>query len=154
MEGIIGRISARECMWLYHHGKLQYEAYASTRVIDGNTWHVQFTKGASNVGLHNLMDEHGEICWRGQLVQYVPSNLGRGRGIIWYFICNDCQSRVKNLYFENYFRAPLCRRCCKLPYRQSTRAERKVSFYLRRHPEAAQQVLDSGIVPAYGYRSR
>jgi hypothetical protein len=48
----------------------------------------------------------------------------------------------------------LCRKCVKFPYRQPTRAERKISFYLHRHPEAVRQILDSGIIPAYGYRSR
>jgi len=142
---ILERISAREYMWRYYHGEATNEAYNSTVRLSGNAMLIQWPRGARNVGSHNLMDATGELCWKDQVVESVPSNLGMRRGVIWYFVCKDCNNRVKYLYFENYLRAPLCRRCCKLPYRQPTRPERKISRYLSRHPEAAAQIINSFI---------
>jgi len=145
---IIERISAQEYMWRYSHGLSSREAYESTVRVSSSSLMIQFPKGASIVGSHNLTDATGELCWKGQVVENVPSNLGRNRGIIWYFICNECLNRVMYLYFDNYFRIPLCRRCCKLPYRQPTRTERKASRFFRRHPEAVQQFINSFIASA------
>jgi hypothetical protein len=146
---ILERISAKEYMWRYHHGEATNEAYNSTVRLPGSAMLIQWPKGGRNVGSHNLMDATGELCWKDQIVESVSSNLGRGKGAIWYFVCKDCSKRVKHLYFDNYLRAPLCRRCCKLPYRQPTRPERKISRYLTRHPEIITRLINSGEVPAY-----
>ena len=88
---------------------------------------------------------HGRPYWDEQLVDYVPSNIGGG--YIFYFICNDCGRRVKYLYFYSYLYSPLCRKCVRLPYRQATRPERRVSRYMRRHPEGAKRIIDAFIDP-------
>ena len=54
--------------------------------------------------------------WNEQRVDYVPSNLGNGRGYIFYFICNNCSRRVKHLYEYSTLESPLCRTCCRLGY--------------------------------------
>ncbi len=146
---VLERISAQEYMWRYFHGEATNEAYNSTVRLQGSAMLIQWPKGARNVGSHNIMDATGELCWKGQIIESVPSNLGRGRGVMWYFLCKDCNNRVKHLYFTNYLRAPLCRRCCKLPYRQPTRSERKISRYLTRHPEIITRLVNSGEIPAY-----
>ena len=142
---ILERISAQDYMWRLQHGMVSREAAESMVRVSSNAFVIHWPKGASNVGLHNLTDVTGELCWKGQCVEYVPSNLGRNRGIIWYFICKDCLRRVKHLYFDNYLRAPLCRRCCSIPYCQPTRPERRISRYLRRHPEVITRLINDKI---------
>jgi|GEM_PF-1306513 hypothetical protein len=149
-EEILDRISAQDYMWRLQHGMVSRKAAESMVRVSSNSFVIHWPKDSSNVGLHNLSDVSGELCWKGQIVEYVSSNLGRNRGIIWYFICKDCLRRVKYLYCDNYFCAPICRRCCKLPYRQPTRPERKISRYLSRHPEAAQQIISS-FIASTGY---
>lgn len=83
--------------------------------------------------------------WNKQLVDYVPSNMGKG--FYFYFICNDCERRVKYLYFYSYLYSPLCRKCLRLPYRQPTRPERRVARYLRWHPDKAGEVIEAFIAP-------
>lgn len=61
----------------------------------------------------------GQPYWKYQDVEYIPSNLGKGRGFIFYFICYSCEKKAKYLYFTSYLEPPVCRKCCRLPYRQS-----------------------------------
>lgn len=149
MANILERISVKEYMWRYFHGEAKRETYQTTERVSPNSLRIEWPTGMSITGLHNLRDISGELCWKNQVVEYIPSNLGKDRGIVYYFVCNDCGRRVKHLYFDNYLRAPLCRRCCGLPYRQPTRPERKISRCLSRNPEAARQILDSGIIPKW-----
>lgn len=149
MATIQERISAKDYMWRYYHGEAKRETYQTTERVSTNSLRIKWPKGMSIIGSHNLRDVSGELCWKDQVVEYIPSNLGRNNGIIYYFICNDCDRRVKYLYFQNYLNAPLCRKCCGLPYRQPTRPERKISRYLRRHPEVITRLVNSGEIPAY-----
>jgi hypothetical protein len=89
----------------------------------------------------------GDPFWNRQLVDYALSNLGRG--FIFYFVCNWCKRKVKYLYLDTYLDAPLCRKCSRFPYRQPTRPERKISRYLRRHPEVMARLVNSGELPIY-----
>jgi hypothetical protein len=149
MATILERISAKDYMWRYHHGEAKRNTYQTTERISTNSFRIKWPSGMSIIGSHNMRDISGELLWRDQVVEYIPSNLGKNNGIIYYFICNDCGRRVKYLYFQNYLYSPLCRRCCSLPYRQPTRPERRISRYIRRHPEAAAQIIRSGAISAW-----
>ncbi len=150
MATILERIDVKEYMWRYSHGEAKRDTYQTTERVSPNSIRINWPTGMSVMGSHNLRDVSGELCWRNQVIERVPSNLGKNRGSICYFICNDCGRRTKYLYFQNYLYAPLCRRCCGLPYRQPTRPERKISRYLSRHPEMATQIIDSFIAPTGG----
>ncbi len=89
----------------------------------------------------------GELYKYCQELDYISSNLGRG--FIFYFICTWCTRRVKCLYVDESLEAMLCRKCIKLPYRQSSRPERYASRYIRRHPELVKRLIDSGEIPIY-----
>lgn len=145
---ILARIEVKDYMWRYFHGMASRKAQQSTDRIDANTLIIRWPDSPDRMGLHDLRDISGELCWKNQRVQSVPSNLGRGRGVIYYFLCNGCDRKAKYLYFQNYLYAPLCRRCCGVPYPQSTRRDRRISRYLRRHPEVAQHIMDTYIGPS------
>ncbi len=70
--------------------------------------------------------------WHKQEVDCVPSNLGGGRGSIFYFICNCCNRRMKYLYRYSELESPLCRVCCRLKYEAPTRKARMFSKLLRK----------------------
>ncbi len=57
---------------------------------------------------------------------YTKSNLGKG--FVFWFICNRCGRRVRNLYFPPNSEVLACRRCHRLSYRtqneNDTRAAR------------------------------
>ena len=67
----------------------------------------------------------GDYFWHEQEVDFVPSNLRRGH--IFYFRCNGCYGRVKYLYEYSMLKTPLCRICCRLPYKQPSRKTRSIS---------------------------
>lgn len=56
--------------------------------------------------------------WDEQEVDYVPSNLSRTGGFLFYFICNGCRKRVKYLYEYDTLSSPLCRSCCRIRYKR------------------------------------
>lgn len=70
--------------------------------------------------------------WDKQTVNCVPSNLGSGRGYIFYFRCNGCYDQVKYLYEYSTLHSPLCRRCCGIKYNQPTRKARSLSRIFRK----------------------
>jgi hypothetical protein len=72
--------------------------------------------------------------WNEQLVDFVPSNLGSGKGYLFYFVCNKCEKRVKYLYQYSYCNSPLCRTCCRLKYKAPSRKERSITRLLRQRP--------------------
>lgn len=74
----------------------------------------------------------GFFYWNEQKVDYVPSNLGRGRGYLFYFICNGCGRRIKYLYECTPLDTPLCRICCCLGYKEPSRKARYLSRLLRK----------------------
>lgn len=79
--------------------------------------------------LENIRNE--QSYWKYQEVDYVPSNLGKGRGYLFYFICSSCEKRVKFLYFHTYIEPPMCRKCYRLPYSKSPYSQRKLSRWSR-----------------------
>ena len=86
----------------------------------------------ANTTFKSLEDiRNGQPYWKYQEVDYVPSNLGRGRGYIFYFICYSCERRVKFLYFHTYVEPPMCRQCYRLPYTRSPYSQRKLSRWSR-----------------------
>lgn len=81
-----------------------------------------------NTTFKSLDDIRGQQpYWKYQKVDCVPSNLGRGRGYLFYFICNSCERKVKFLYFHTYTEPPMCRKCYRLPYSKSPYNQRKLS---------------------------
>lgn len=73
----------------------------------------------------------GQPYWKYQDVDCIPSNLGKGKGYIFYFICHRCERRVKFLYFHTYVEPPMCRKCYRLPYTKSPYSQRKLSRWSR-----------------------
>ncbi len=74
----------------------------------------------------------GYPYWHKQEVDFVPSNLGKScfgkdRGFIFYFVCNGCGKRRKDLYYPSMVDEPLCRVCCRLQYKQPNRKTRSLS---------------------------
>lgn len=74
----------------------------------------------------------GHSYWSNQKVDFVESNLGAERGVIFYFLCNSCNRRTKYLYFLSYTREPLCRICYNLKYNQPNRKTRSLSRILHK----------------------
>jgi len=82
----------------------------------------------ANTTFKSLEDIRNEQpYWKHQKVDCIPSNLGRSRGYLFYFICNSCGRRVKFLYFHTYLESPMCRKCYRLPYTKSPYNQRKLS---------------------------
>lgn len=81
----------------------------------------EFLNDPKNTTFKSMRDLDGLYYWDDQDVDFVPSNLGEGKGYIFYFICIGCDRRVKYLYEYNMCRAPLCRTCCRLSYRTPLR---------------------------------
>jgi hypothetical protein len=80
----------------------------------------------ANTAYKSIRDfKTGEPFWNRQNVVYVPSNLGRNKGYVFYFLCSGCHRRTKYLYFYSGLEPPLCRQCCYLPYKQTSYQERK-----------------------------
>ncbi len=100
----------------------------------GEALHLQELLHVSeNTSSKSLRDmQTGEYFWGQQKLALVPSNLGRGKGFNWYFICNGCQKRVKYLYEQSTLRSPLCRVCCRLGYHQPNRKARTLSRLIRK----------------------
>lgn len=77
-----------------------------------------------------LRDLKHDICyWHKQEVDFTPSNLGKG--FVWHFTCGGCNRRARHLYEYDPAETSLCRECCKIPYSQPTRKERKISKMIR-----------------------
>lgn len=86
----------------------------------------------ANTASKSVQDiQTGEYFWGVQKVAFVSSNLGRGKGFVWYFICNGCGRQVKFLYEPSLLRSPVCRVCCRIGYRQPNRGTRTLSRLLR-----------------------
>ena len=85
-----------------------------------------------NTEYKSMHDLQGEPYWDRQDVDFVPSNLGEGRGFVFYFVCNGCQNRVKYLYQYSYCNTPLCRSCCHIKYKAPSRKERNLSRLLNK----------------------
>lgn len=85
----------------------------------------------------------GEPYWHRQEVDFTPSNLGRSRGFIFYFICNGCSRRTKYLYSHSLLCEPRCRQCYHLPYRQLNRKTRSLSRLIHKDylPSEAKYML-------------
>ena len=62
-----------------------------------------------------------------QEVDYVQSNLGSKNGYIFYFVCGNCERRVKYLYSIYNEEEPYCRTCLRLHYKQPGRKQRALS---------------------------
>lgn len=102
-----------------------------SRIKFNNEFDAERIKGLMNLPektrFKSINDLRGNPYWHFQEVDYVPSNLGKGRGVLFYFICSRCDRRVKFLYFYTEVEPPICRQCCQLPYRSASYKERKVA---------------------------
>ena len=86
----------------------------------------------NNPQFRHIKSIDGHSYWSNQKVDFVKSNLGSERGVIFYFICNCCGRRAKYLYFLSYADEPLCRICCNLIYNQPNRKTRSLSRILHK----------------------
>jgi len=91
---------------------------------------LNLPENTSSKSIRSITD--GEYYWHKQLVDFIPSNLGKG--YLFYFLCNKCEQRVKYLYQYSYCESPLCRTCCRLKYKAPSRKERSISRILRGRP--------------------
>lgn len=73
--------------------------------------------------------------WNEQEIVTMPSNLGPEKGCLFYFVCNRCGRRTKFLFFYSILESPICRQCCRLPYKQMSYATRKARMVEKRHHE-------------------
>jgi hypothetical protein len=84
-----------------------------------------------NTTFKSLRDIRSGIpFWNKQEVEFVLSNLGTGRGALFYFVCNECRGRVKYLYTDSLCSSPVCRKCAKLGYRNYPKKARQVARLL------------------------
>ena len=101
-----------------------------------STWEANHIKelanDSRNTEFKSTRSVQGDFFWAEQKVDFVPSNLGEGKGFVFYFLCNSCERRVKYLYYMSMISEPLCRTCCRLGYKQSTRKERSLSRLINR----------------------
>ena len=94
---------------------------------------VELMNDPKNTTFKSIRDPRDSYYyWHKQRFDYVPSNLGRDRGFVFYFICNGCGRRVKYLYEYSSLESPLCRTCCHLKYEQPSRKARDISRLIRR----------------------
>lgn len=98
-----------------------------------NEFDAERIKGLMNIPENTIFKSlrdpsTGKPYWGYQRVDYVKSNLGRGKGFVFYFLCGRCGLQVKYLYFFSYLESPVCRRCCQLPYKQKSYRERKLNL--------------------------
>ena len=91
-----------------------YEAMRITALLN-ETCNTQFK---------SIMGLNGVPYWHEQKVAHVPSNLGRNKGVLFYFICNWCDKRVKYLYQYDLLRSPICRTCCRIKCKRRKPEER------------------------------
>lgn len=62
-------------------------------------------------------------------IAYTPSNLGRG--FIFWFVCNRCKSKVRDIYCPSNSEDFLCRKCHRLAYtKQNKKSDREVAKLL------------------------
>ncbi len=86
-----------------------------------------------NTTFKSAKDVSSGFCyWNEQRVDFIPSNLGKEHGFIFYFLCNSCHRRVKYLYEYNLCYSPLCRTCCRLKYKAPSRKARELSRLIRK----------------------
>ena len=122
----------------YVHAFLRHIRQTQGRIFDlrhpGQVkYMVELMNDPKNTAFKSIRDPRdGYYYWNEQRFDYVPSNLGTGRGFIFYFICNACRRRVKYLYEYSSLESPLCRHCCHLKYEQPSRKARALSRALRK----------------------
>ena len=82
---------------------------------------------SKNTSFKSLRGINGFYYWDEQEVDSVCSNLGYGKGHVFYFRCNGCGQRVKYLYEYNSCYSPICRKCCRLGYKYPTKKSESFS---------------------------
>lgn len=138
---------------MYVHSSTDMPRFSSTDYVKSFARKIERTEGRTIRGHHlgealhlqellhipentaskTMLDmQTGEYFWGVQKLALVASNLGRGKGFVWYFICNGCRRRVKYLYEESTMRSPLCRHCCGFRYSQPSRKSRRLSRLLNK----------------------
>ena len=130
-------INSRKDITEYVRSFVWYMRRSQGRVFDtrhrGNVeYMVELMSNPENTAFKSARDflGDGQYYWHEQRVDFVPSNLKKG--FIFYFRCNGCYRRVKYLYEYAVTKSPLCRICCRLPYRQPLRKERQLSRLINR----------------------
>jgi len=127
-ESITDRIDISDYLRLFLHDLSELEG-KHVEVI--NELDALRIKGLMNNPQNTRFKSAADISsdqpyWKYQDVEYVPSNLGKGKGFIFYFICYGCERKTKYLYFHTYTEPPVCRKCQRLPYKRLS--------WRKRHP--------------------
>lgn len=75
-------------------------------------------------------------------ITYTKSNLGKG--FIFWFVCNRCNSKVRHLYCPQHSEDFLCRKCHRLAYeKQNKKGDREVAKLLN-DPFLLSRYMNSG----------
>lgn len=111
---------------------LQLSELEHDRIRINSEWEAERIKALLNIPKNTMFKSPADLrsgvpYWNEQEVDYVRSNLKQNKGFIFYFICGQCDRRVKRLFFYTLLEPPICRHCCRLPYRQKSYKERKMS---------------------------
>lgn len=103
-ESIIDRIDISDYLRTFLHdlSSLEKRPVEVKTELDALRIHglMNNPKNTRFKSMNNLTS--GQPYWKYQEIAYVPSNLGRGRGYLFYFICYSCERRTKYLYFHSY----------------------------------------------------
>lgn len=87
-----------------------------------------FLNDPRNTSSKSMKDfKTGVPFWNEQKVDYLVSNLNRG--FQWYFICNNCDKRVRFLYEYSGIESPLCRVCLGIGYERRPTRRRNPGEY-------------------------
>ena len=125
-------IKATECIAIKDYLDEFLESfYPNTRVRIRHNGEAMVVKEQINMPQNTMFKTPngfgGQSYWYEQKVDYVDSNLGSGKGVVFYFICNRCNRKAKYLYRLSYTDEPLCRVCSNLRYGQPNRKPRALS---------------------------
>lgn len=100
--------------------------------FDGADYLKQLLNSPENKICSPLESINEFFYWSPQKVDFIPSNLGKNKGYVFYFICIYCETRVKYLYKYRTYESPMCRTCCKLGYVPPSRRARNISRLIRK----------------------
>lgn len=127
-ESIIDRIDISDYLRTFLHDLSELEGRPVEVTNELDARRIQgLMDNPHNTRFKSLADiTSGQPYWDEQEVTYIPSNLGKRRGFLFYFICYSCERRTKYLYFHSYLEPPSCRKCQRLPYKRPS--------WRKRHP--------------------
>jgi hypothetical protein len=64
-------------------------------------------------------------------LDHLPSNLGPGKGFIFFFLCPSCSRRSRYLYATAFNYKMMCRKCHRLGYKKQRRSDKRIMALLK-----------------------